>query len=75
MKDKILEKIETIAKAVGEIPIEEVMRRGMDALEKELDPIEISRFIVELRQMKSGVPEIKISYQVVNQRNSTSINN
>ena len=57
MKDKTLEKIEAIAKAVGECPIEEVMRRGMDALEKELDPIEISRFIVELRRMKSGVPE------------------
>lgn len=55
MKDKTLEKIEAIAKAVGECPIEEVMRRGMDALEKELDPIEISRFIVELRWMKSGI--------------------
>ena len=55
MKDKILEKIEAIAKATGECPIEEVMRRGMDALEKELDPIEISRFIVELRRMKSGI--------------------
>ena len=57
MKDKTLEKIEAIAKAVGECPIEEVMRRGMDALEKELDPIEISRFIVELRRMKSGLHE------------------
>ena len=57
MKDKILEEIEAIAKAVGECPIEEVMRRGMDALEKELDPIELSRFIVELRRMKSGVSE------------------
>ena len=36
-------------------PIEEVMRRGMDALEKELNPIEVSRFIAELRRMKSGV--------------------
>ncbi|RKU21756.1 hypothetical protein C6499_20995 [Candidatus Poribacteria bacterium] len=57
VKDKILEEIEEIAKAVGECPIEEVMRRGMDALEKELDPVEISRFIVELRRMKSGMPE------------------
>ena len=57
MKDKTLEKIEAIAKAAGECPIEEVMRRGMDALEKELDPIEISRFIVELRRMKSGFHE------------------
>ena len=57
MKDKILEEIEAIAKAVGECPIEDVMRRGMDALEKELDPIELSRFIVELRRMKSGMPE------------------
>ena len=34
MKDKILEAIEAIAKAEGKCPIEEVMRRGMDALEK-----------------------------------------
>ena len=59
MKDKILEKIEAIAKAEGLCPIEEVMRRGMDALEKELDPIELSRFIAELRRMKSGVSEIR----------------
>ncbi len=59
MKDKILEEIEAIAKATGECPIEEVIRRGMDALEKELNPIELSRFIVELRRMKSGVPEIQ----------------
>ncbi len=59
MKDKILGEIETIAKAGGECPIEEVMRRGMDVLEKELNPIEISRFISELRRMKSGVPEIQ----------------
>ena len=57
MKDKILEEIEAFAKAIGECPIEEVMRRGMDALEKELDPIELSRFIAELRRMKSGMPE------------------
>ena len=57
MKDKILEEIEAFAKAIGESPIEDVMRRGMDALEKELNPIEISRFIVELRRMKSGMPE------------------
>ena len=42
---------------MGECPIEEVMRRGMDALEKELDPVEVSRFIVELRRMKSGLHE------------------
>ena len=57
MKDKILEKIEAIAKAEGECPIEDVMRRGIDALEKELNPIELSRFIAELRRMKSGVLE------------------
>ena len=57
MKDKILEEIEAIAKAEGVCPIEDVMRRGMDALEKELNPVEISRFIVELRRMKSGMPE------------------
>jgi hypothetical protein len=55
MKDKILEEIEMIAKAEGECPLEDVMRRGMDALEKELNPIELSRFIVELRRMKSGI--------------------
>ena len=59
MKDKTLEEIEAIAKAAGECPIEDVMRRGMDALEKELDPIELSRFIVELRRMKSGMPEVR----------------
>ncbi len=57
MKDKMLEEIEALAKAEGELPLEEVMRRGMDALEKELNPIELSRFIAELRRMKSGVPE------------------
>ena len=57
MKDKILEEIEAIAKAKGECPIEDVMRRGMDALEKELNPIELSRFIAELRRMRSGVTE------------------
>ena len=57
MKDKILEEIEAIAQAIGECPIEDVMRRGIDALEKELDPIELSRFIAELRRMKSGVSE------------------
>ena len=66
MKDKILEEIEAIARAVGECPIEDVMRRGMDALEKELNPIEISRFITELRRMKSGVPEIQIDFRLVN---------
>ena len=59
VKDKILEEIEAIAKAVGECPIEDVMRRGMDALKKELNPIELSRFIVELRRMKSGMPETR----------------
>ena len=59
MKDKMLEEIEALAKAEGELPLEEVMRRGMDALEKELNPIELSRFIAELRRMKSGVPETK----------------
>lgn len=57
MKDKILEEIEAIAKASGERPIEDVMRRGIDTLEKELNPIELSRFIAELRRMKSGVLE------------------
>ena len=57
MKNKILEEIEAIAKAEAECPLEDVMRRGIDALKKELNPIELSRFIVELRRMKSGVPE------------------
>ena len=57
MKDKILEEIEAIAKAEGVCPIEDVMHRGIDTLEKELDPIEVSRFISELRRMKSGVLE------------------
>ncbi|MYG05632.1 DUF262 domain-containing protein, partial [Candidatus Poribacteria bacterium] len=57
MKDKILEEIEAFAKAMGESPIEDVMHRGIDTLEKELDPIEVSRFISELRRMKSGVLE------------------
>lgn len=61
MKDKILEEIEAIAKAIGECPIEEVMRRGMDALEKELDPIELSRFIAELRRMESGHLKSQVS--------------
>ncbi len=59
MKDKAVEEIEELARAEGENPLEEVMRRGIDALEKELDPIELSRFISELRRMKSGVPEIR----------------
>ena len=65
MKDKILEEIEAIAKAEGERPIEEVMQRGMDALERELDPVEISRFIAELRRMKSGV-KLKTGCDLVN---------
>ncbi len=59
MKGKTLEGIEALAKAEGELPLEEVMRQGMDALERELDPIEVSRFIAELRRMKSGVSEIQ----------------
>ena len=59
MKDKILEEIEAIAKAIGECPIEDVMCRGMDALKKEINPIELSRFIIELRRMNSGVSEIQ----------------
>ena len=59
MKDKTLKEIEAIAKAAGECSIEDVMRRGIHALEKELNPIELSRFIVELRRMKSGVPEAR----------------
>ena len=55
MKDKTLEKIEALAKAGGELPLEEVMRRGMETLERELNPIEVSRFVAELRRMKSGV--------------------
>lgn len=65
MKDKILEEIEALAEEEGEIPLEEVMRRGMDALEKELDPVEISRFISELRRMKSGV-KLKTGCDLVN---------
>ena len=38
MNDKIFEKIEAIAKVAGESPIEDVMCRGLAALEKELDP-------------------------------------
>ena len=57
MKDRILEEIEAIAKAIGECPIEDVMHRGIDTLAKELNPIELSRFIAELRRMKSGVLE------------------
>ena len=34
MKDKTLEEIEAVATAERECPLEEVMRRGMDALEK-----------------------------------------
>ncbi|RKU09594.1 hypothetical protein C6503_20795 [Candidatus Poribacteria bacterium] len=67
MKDKILEEIEAIAKAVGECSIEDVTRRGMDALEKELNPVEISRFIVELRRIKSGYLKSKVGSQLINQ--------
>ena len=69
MKDKILEKIEAIAKAEGECPIEDVMRRGIDALEKGLNPIELSRFIAELRRMKSGVLETQ--EKVINSETKT----
>ena len=57
MKDKILEKFEAIAKAEGICPIEDVMHRGIDTLQKGLNPLELSRFITELRRMKSGVLE------------------
>ena len=67
MKNKILEEIEAIAKAMGECPIEDVMRRGMDALEKELNPVELSRFIVELRRMKSGYLKSKVGSRLINQ--------
>ena len=66
MKDKILEEIETLAKAEGELPLEEVMRQGMDALERELDPIEVSRFIAEFRRMKSGYPKSRIDHRLIN---------
>jgi len=59
MRDKILEHIEAHAEQEGEPPIEDIMRRGMDALERELDAIELSRFIRELRRMKSGLPEAR----------------
>ena len=69
MKDKILEKFEAIAKAEGICPIEDVMHRGIDALEKELNPIELSRFIAELRRMKSGV--LETSEKVINSETQT----
>ena len=69
MKDKILEEIEAIAKAEGECPIEDVMHRGIDTLEKELNPIELSRFIAELRRMKSGV--LETSEKVINSETKT----
>ena len=69
MTDKILEKIEAIAKAAGESSIEDVMHRGIDALEKELDPIEVSRFISELRRMKSGV--LETSEKIINSKTKT----
>ena len=69
MKDKILEEIEAIAKAVGECPIEDVMHRGIDTLGKELNPIELSRFIAELRRMKSGV--LETSEKVINSETKT----
>ena len=69
MKDKILEEIEAIAKAMGECPIEDVMHRGIDTLEKELNPIELSRFIAELRRMKSGV--LETSEKIINSETKT----
>ena len=69
MKDKILEEIEAIAKAEGECPIEDVMHRGINALQKELDPIEVSRFISELRRMKSGV--LETPEQIINSKIKT----
>ena len=69
MKDKILEEIEAFAKAMGESPIEDVMHRGIDTLEKELNPIELSRFIAELRRMKSGV--LETSEKIINSETKT----
>ncbi len=69
MKDKILEEIEAIAKTMGECPIEDVMHRGIDTLEKELNPIELSRFIAELRRMKSGV--LETSEKIINSETKT----
>ena len=69
MKDKILAEIEAIAKAVGERPIEDVMHRGIDTLGKELNPIELSRFIAELRRMKSGV--LETSEKIINSETKT----
>ena len=69
MKDEILEEIEAIAKAEGVCPIEDVMHRGIDTLEKELNPIELSRFIVELRRMKSGV--LETSEKIINSETKT----
>ena len=69
MKDKMLEKIEALAKAEGESPLEDVMFRGIDTLEKELNPIEVSRFIAELRRMKSGV--LETSEKIVNSKVKT----
>ena len=69
MKDKMLEEIEAIAKAEGECPIEDVMHRGIDTLEKDLNPIELSRFIVELRRMKSGV--LETSEKIINSETKT----
>ena len=59
MKDPSLEQIEAIAEKEFETSIEEVMRRGIDALERELDPIDLSRFISELRRIQSGLPAVR----------------
>ena len=59
MKDKILEQLEAIAQKEFETPIEEVMRRGIDALDRELGPVDLYRFIVELRRTQSGLPEAR----------------
>ncbi len=67
MKDKTLEEIEAFAKVKGELSLEEVMRRGMDALEKELNPIELSRFIAELRRMKLSILKPRMGYRLVNE--------
>ena len=42
MKDITSEEIEEIAKVEDACSLEEVMRRGMEALERGLDPIEVS---------------------------------
>ena len=59
MRDKLLEQIEAIAEKEFKTPIDEVMRRGIDALARELGPVDLYRFIVELRHTQSGLPEAR----------------